>query len=314
MAIIKLSVTVVLIIMSLQSLAQKITICYGYKIVYNDSFKDSVVSLVGIKYYDNQMRIIKSIALGPEKSDSCWTNSSYDKRGNIVKEITECTDKGVVRLLDHQYSYDKTGAINREKVIQTKPFSEFIDIRYSKDSMIKESYLNEENARKGMFEIKDVDVYNSFGKLKFNFRIDNKGDTSILGNYLYFPIADTSKVRANIGNYIHFNKKSDVVYLNAFNEEEVVDYYDSLTYKGSTIKKYNDQRKITLSKYYNKIKNKITSEVNFIYDNKGHLFQKKEIDFEDESRRVNRYSKGKVIREDYFYGSILDHSMKYVYK
>jgi len=236
--------------------AQEGTICYEYKIQYGSrSAKDSIISLIGRKYYDNQNHLTKAVTLDPQTDDSCWEIRWYNKHGNVIKKLTKCSDTGVVGLLNYQYVYGEKGEIIQETSVQDKPFFEFTNTDYRKDSMVKKTYENKQKSLKGIFENKDVDVYNNFGKPIFSFQINNKGDTSSSKTYLYFPLSDTSKVRANISKYAIFHGKpiDVIIYLNAFNEEGIIDYYSNGKYYGSTIKTYNSKKKIVLEQYYNMI-------------------------------------------------------------
>jgi|GEM_PF-5253733 len=293
------------------------TIGYEYKIQYGGgSFKDSSRFLLAWHYYDASMHELKEVVLQPGQSDSCQTESWYDAKGNITKEVTRCSgDTAVKELSKWQYVYGSNGEIVRERFSQYKPSFECIVTEHLKKAMIRTFYSSEQNRQKGIFTYQSTDVYNALGKCVFSCQVNGNGDTTMAKAFLYFPVADTSKIRANIGAWISTkNHVEEIRYLDGYNNEVLTDYYDGVRYSGNCIQKYNQQQKLVLEAYYNKARNKITSEYVYSYDSKGNLLRKKETNFDDELTEVYTYQAKRLVRKDYVYGGFLDHSIVYVYK
>jgi hypothetical protein len=308
---------IIMAMLGLQTWAQEITVCYEYKIQYNHESKDSSQMLVGRKYYNDRMLALREVVLGPEKKDSCSTQWIYDKFSNLIRELTKCSDNRISSLLNHQYAYRENREIKTDTFTQYKPFYGFAITEYKKDSTVKIFYESKKKKISGVFEYKDVDIYNPAGKVIFTFSIDNKEDTLMSHGYSYFPLTDTTKVRSNPQEYINSKANSvnvDIIYLNTFNEDEIVDYYRQNKYQGSLIKKYDPSRKPVHEQYYDKTKDKIISEKRYTYNEQGILVEKTDTNLEDQLTKNYIYNSNRMVREEYIYGGLLDHAIVYVYK
>ena len=313
----KLFIYLVCILISLQAIGQNTSVCYIYKNQYDRvDPKSKQVSLMGKKYFNSKMQLVKEVELGPGKKDSCVTAYWYDRYGNIQKEISTCPDTGVVGLKEYQYLYDGKGKITEEKFHQTKPFAEYSVTSYGKDSMVKKIYASESNERSGVYERKEVDIYNVAGRPVFTFSVNDKGDTSNANASIYLPLADTTKVVSNINAYIntgHAAANSTLIYLDKNGRESVIDYYSGEKYRGRAIKKYNDNR-LVLEQNYSAARKTITSRIGYRYDKAGNLFQKKEDDVENKISKIQTFRAGKLAQIDFMYDNFLDHSIIYVCK
>jgi hypothetical protein len=309
---------IIILTMWFQLQGQKITVCYKYKIQYQGrANKDNTKLLISMRYYNAKMEATKEVVFGPSESDRCWTLWKYDTYGNLIEELDECSNKRNMGLLRRQYDYAEKGKIIRETSLRTKPYFELYTTEYNKDTTIRKSYQNQKKAMQDEFERKDVDVCNSVGKRILSYSVNNKGDTVMSHAYIYLPLEDTLKVRANPQFYFNPNTKliqADIIYMNSIDEEEVIDYYSGLKFEGRSIKRYNTKKELILEQYFSKAKDKIISELRYFYDTTGVLLRKEYDNFDDQLKKISKYKQGKIVREDYIYEAGLNHSIIYVYR
>jgi hypothetical protein len=313
-----LTILVLTVTISQSLISQKPLICEKYKIQYNyEPRVDSLVTFLGTTYLNDVMQPIKEVLSEIDKGDSCWKEWKYDQFGNLMQVFVACDKRRNNIWLNRKYQYDQKWELTKETSMQKKPYSEYFTIEHTRDSVIKKIYANKRNLIRNRFDHKTADFFNAAGKPVFIYGIDRNRDTTMSHSYIYFQLSDTSKVRASPGQYFFQaakSKKVDVIYSCDSAQIQICDYYDSANYEGSTITHFNSRKDIILERYYSRAKSKIIFEVNYVYDSAGTLLQRKNENFSEQVTIVHSYSKGKLTREDYIFGAILDHSILYTYK